>query len=86
MAMGLLSCAPEVDPGGPLGVREGRADFWIAFSNVIPILVPMIFAMQFPHGSESIVFQRNNQLKWAFSGLVASVMGLYEILRRFIRQ
>jgi hypothetical protein len=62
---------------------DQRADFWIAFSNVVLILVPAAFAMQFrPESNENvpILFQLNSQLKWVFNGLIASVMSLGAIL------
>ena len=68
---------------------EARADFWMAFSNVTLTLIPMVFAMQFrsdASGNPPVVFQLVDQLKWAFIGLAASVMGLGAVLSRFIRQ
>jgi len=66
---------------------ESRADFWMAFSNVVLILVPMIFGMQF-QAKENLpaVLQLNYQLKWVFIGLVLSVMSLGVILSLFIRR
>ena len=66
---------------------ERRADFWMAFSNVILILVPLVFAMQFHTAAGDnapAVFQLTYQLKWSFAGLVISVLALGVILRRFI--
>ena len=68
---------------------EQRGDFWMAFSNVILILVPVVFAMQFhPAAGENVpaVFQLNHQLKWSLVGLVASVLALGAILSLFIRR
>src|SRR5436309_15605156 len=68
---------------------ERRADFWMAFSNVILLLVPLVFAMQFDsQGGQytSAVFQLNEQLKWSFIGLVCSVLALGTILSLFIRR
>ena len=60
---------------------EARADFWMAFSNVVLILVPMIFGMQFQaNANQPAIFQLNYQLKWVFIGLVVSVMSLGAIL------
>jgi hypothetical protein len=66
---------------------EQRADFWIAFSNVVLILVPAAFAMQFHPESEEnlpVVFQFNSELKWILIGLITSVMSLGAILALFI--
>jgi uncharacterized membrane protein YhaH (DUF805 family) len=66
---------------------EARADFWMAFSNVVLILVPMIFGMQFQANPNlPAIFQLNYQLKWVFTGLVVSVMSLGAILSLFIRR
>ena len=68
---------------------ERRADFWMAFSNVILILVPAVFAMQFhPDARENlpVVFQMVYPLKWSFMGLAISVLALGLILSRFIRR
>lgn len=66
---------------------EMRADFWMAFTNVTLILVPMVFAMEFyPEAGQGspIAFQFIGQLKWALLGLIASVAGLGLVLRSFI--
>jgi uncharacterized membrane protein YhaH (DUF805 family) len=67
---------------------EARADFWMAFTNVTLILVPMVFSMEsYPEGGQGspVVFQFIEQLKWALIGLIASVAGLGVVLRSFIR-
>jgi hypothetical protein len=66
---------------------DRRADFWMAFSNVILILMPVVFAMQFsPLAGENVppVFQLTHQLKWGFMGLVTSMLALGAILSKFI--
>jgi hypothetical protein len=68
---------------------ERRADFWIAFSNVILILVPMVFAMQFHSAADDnvpVFFQLIYQLKWSFIGLVTSMLALGAKLSLFIRR
>jgi hypothetical protein len=68
---------------------ERRADFWMAFSNVILILVPLVFAMQFHSADDQdlpVIFQLVYQLKWSFIGLAMSVLALGVILSRFIRR
>src|SRR5262249_24965973 len=58
---------------------EGRADFWMAFTNVTLILTPVIFATQFypaPSDSSLVAFQFVAQLKWALIGLAVAVAGL----------
>src|SRR5262249_6387834 len=64
-----------------------RADFWMAFSNVTLVLLPMVFAMQFnPNTSQNLptIFQLNFQLKWVLVGLISSVMALGAVLSIFI--
>ncbi|HUJ22952.1 MAG TPA: hypothetical protein VLX58_15585 [Bryobacteraceae bacterium] len=68
---------------------ETRADFWMAFSNVVLILVPLMFGMQFHTETDRelpIVFQITYQLKWVLSGLVVSVLTLGAVLSLFIRR
>jgi len=68
------------------GTNE-RAAFWMAFTNVTLILVPMIFAMEFyPDAGQvsPVAFQLIGQLKWALIGLIASVAGLGFVLRSLI--
>ena len=68
---------------------ERRADFWMAFSNVILILAPALLAMPF-HSTEGenvpAVFRLAHQLKWSLVGLVTSVLALGAILSLFISQ
>ena len=66
---------------------ELRANFWMAFSNVTLVLVPMVFAMQFhPKMGDTlpVIFQLNYQLKWVLVGLISSVGVLGTILSLFI--
>jgi uncharacterized membrane protein YhaH (DUF805 family) len=68
---------------------ERRADFWMAFSNIILILVPLIFAMQVSSAagdSGPLVLQLIYQLKWSLIGLVTSLLALGAILSLFIRR
>ena len=55
---------------------ERRAEFWMAFTNVTLMLLPIVFAMQF-HSvtgeNVSAVFAISYQLKWSFVGRVTSV-------------
>ncbi len=63
-----------------------RARFWMAFSNVTLLLVPVVFAMSSrPDGKDiSVVFQVANQLRWSLIGLVMSVIALGLVISRFI--
>jgi hypothetical protein len=66
---------------------EQRADFWTAFSNVVLILLPIIFALtRRPtggSGSEAF-FEITDQLLWAFVGLLLAVFVLGFFISIFI--
>jgi hypothetical protein len=63
-----------------------RASFWMAFSNVTLLLVPLIFALHYrpENAGTSIVFTISGQLELALIGLVGSVVLLGLVLNRFI--
>jgi uncharacterized membrane protein YhaH (DUF805 family) len=64
-----------------------RADFWLAFSNVMLFLVPVIFALWVPPDSGqdvSAIVQVAAQLKWALAGLVISVLSMGIVLSAYI--
>ena len=67
---------------------ERRGEFWMAFTNVTLMLVPIVFAMQF-HSvtgeNVSAVFAISYQLKWSFVGLVTSVLAIGITVSLFIR-
>ena len=68
------------------GTRE-RGEFWTAFSIVTLVLVPLICAMFSPPepvGDRSVFFEISRQLRWAFMGLVGTVVVLGLVLSRFI--
>ena len=70
------------------GNRE-RAAFWVAFSNVTLVLLPLIFAMQYTPDvtpGTSVVLEIAAQLKWALAGLLSAVVVLGWVLSRFIRR
>lgn len=64
-----------------------RADFWRAFSNVMLLLVPVVFALQVaPDASQQVpaTLLVANQLKWALVGLVTSVLTMGIVLSAYI--
>jgi len=66
-----------------------RAEFWAAFTNVSIMLVPLIFALQYPaelKERQSAVLEIATQLKWALAGLLATVVLVAWILSGFIRR
>jgi hypothetical protein len=70
------------------GTRE-RASFWVSFSNVTIMLLPLIFALQYTpclkEGS-SAVLELAAQLKWALAGLLLAVLVLGWVLSTFLRR
>ena len=63
-----------------------RARFWMAFSNVTLLLVPVVFAMSCrPGGNDvSVVFRVTSQLRWSLIGFVVLVIALGLVISRFI--
>ncbi len=64
-----------------------RASFWLAFSNVALILVPLIFALEYTPelgSGKSIVFEMAAQLKYGLVGFVVTLSFLALMLSRFI--
>jgi hypothetical protein len=64
-----------------------RASFWLAFSNVALVLVPLIFAISYKPEQgpgTSVVFEMAAQLKYGFIGFVITLSLLAIILFRFI--
>jgi hypothetical protein len=64
-----------------------RADFWLAFSNVSLVLVPLIFALDYrpEFGRDNpVVFEIAGQLKYSLIGFIVTFGSLALILLRFI--
>ena len=64
-----------------------RASFWLAFSNVTLVLVPLIFALDYrpEFGPDrNFIFEMATQLKHAIIGFVIALSSLAVILYRFI--
>ena len=64
-----------------------RADFWLAFSNVAMVVVPLIFALDYrlDFGPDKpVVFEIAAQFKYALVGFIATLGALALILFRFI--
>jgi hypothetical protein len=64
-----------------------RSDFWVVFSNVTVVLLPVIFAIPsepVAHPGAISLLEVCEQLKWGMVGLVVSVLMLGWILGRFI--
>lgn len=64
-----------------------RASFWLAFSNVTLVLVPLIFALNYEPDSgpnRHFIFEMATQLKYAIIGFVIALSSLAIVLFRFI--
>ncbi len=64
-----------------------RASFWLAFSNVTLVLVPLIFALDYKPEfgpDRNFIFEMATQLKHAIIGFVIALGSLAVILFRFI--
>ena len=64
-----------------------RASFWLAFSNVALVLVPLIFALDYKPEfgpDKTAIFEMATQLKYALIGFVITLGLLALILFRFI--
>jgi len=64
-----------------------RANFWLVFSNVALVVVPLIFALDYKpeFGPERIpIFEMAAQLKYSLVGLVTTLGSLAFVLSRFI--
>jgi len=64
-----------------------RASFWLAFSNVALVLVPLLFAISYKPESgpdTTVVFEMAAQLKYGLIGFVITLGFLAIILFRFI--
>jgi len=64
-----------------------RANFWLAFSNVSLVFVPLIFALDYrpEFGRDNpVVFEIAGQLKYSLIGFIVTFSSLALILLRFI--
>lgn len=64
-----------------------RANFWLAFSNVALIVVPLIFALGYTPElglGKSVVFEMAGQFRYGLIGFVATLGCLAISLRKFI--
>ncbi len=68
------------------GDNERQANFWVAYTTIILMLVPLIFAIWIvPDDMDvSVFFQISKQLKWSLMGLVTSLVVIGIIIIRFV--
>lgn len=64
-----------------------RASFWLAFSNVMLVLVPLIFVLDYKPEfgpDKSVTFEMATQLKYALIGFAIALSSLALVMLRFI--
>ena len=64
-----------------------RASFWLAFSNVSLVLVPLIFALDYQPElgqGKNLIFEMATQIKYSLIGFVVTLGALALVLYRFI--
>jgi len=68
------------------GDKERPANFWVAYTTIILMLVPLVFAIWIvPNDpNESVFFQISSQLKWALMGLGISLVIIGIIIVGFV--
>jgi len=68
------------------GDKERPANFWVAYTTIILILVPLIFAIWIvPDDRDvNVFFQISKQLKWSLMGVVTSIVIIGIIIIRFV--
>jgi len=68
---------------------EERAQFWLAFSNVVLILVPLVSALDYRPQSgpdKAIIFEIAAQFQYALVGFVVALSCLALVLISFVRR
>ena len=68
------------------GEKERPANFWVAYTTIILMLIPLIFAIWIVPDvtNDSVFFMISNQLKWALMGLMTSIVIIGIIIIRFV--
>lgn len=64
-----------------------RASFWLAFANVMLVLVPLIFVLDYKPEfgpDKSVTFEMATQLKYALIGFAMALSSLALVMLRFI--
>jgi hypothetical protein len=64
-----------------------RASFWLAFSNVTLVLIPLIFVLDYRPEfgpNKSLIFEMATQLKYPMIGFVIALSAFALVMLRFI--
>lgn len=67
--------------------KPERANFWLAFSNVTLLLIPLIFALGFEPDfgpKKTVILEMAAQLRYSLIGFVVTLGGLGLVLFRFL--
>jgi hypothetical protein len=67
-----------------LTATEARAAFWVAFTSLLLVLIPVIVAMFVPRGDGPVFFQVTALLRWSLMGLVATLVSCGFVLIIFV--
>ncbi len=65
-----------------------RADFWIAFTSVLLVVVPLLVVMFVPRNRDldaPDLFRVVAQLRWGLAGLIATLLSLAFIIIWFVQ-
>ena len=66
---------------------QERANFWLTFSNILLILIPLVFSMSIVPGATEeidVFFEVGRQLKWALIGLISSMVVIGFVMISFV--
>jgi hypothetical protein len=63
---------------------EARAAFWVAFTSLLLVVIPLIVAMFVPRGDGPVFFQVTALLRWSLMGLVATLVSCGFVVILFV--
>ena len=61
-----------------------RAEFWVTFTSLLLVIIPLIVAMFVPRGDGVIFFRVTALLRWSLMGLVATLLASGFIIIVFV--
>jgi hypothetical protein len=51
-----------------------RAEFWVTFTSLLLVIIPLVVAMFVPAGDGPLFFRVTGLLRWSLMGLVATLL------------
>lgn len=66
------------------GEKERPAKFWVMYSQIILVLVPLIFAIFVTPSGDTFVYEMVRYLKWSLIGIVISLFAIGIAIISFI--